>query len=41
MVGKLNARKPQYLSKVEGEARRKLADWLWADFMLYDYFLSR
>ena len=35
---KLNARKKSAIEKLSPSARKILKDWLWADYMLYDYF---
>jgi len=35
---KLNARKKSAKENLSQEARRILKDWLWADYMLYDFF---
>jgi len=35
---KLNARKKSAIEKLSDSSRKILKDWLWADYMLYDYF---
>eukprot|EP00092_Neocalanus_flemingeri_P013696 GFUD01014772.1.p1 GENE.GFUD01014772.1~~GFUD01014772.1.p1 ORF type:complete len:468 (+),score=86.57 GFUD01014772.1:70-1473(+) len=35
---KLNARKKSAIEKLSPKSRKILKDWLWADYMLYDYF---
>lgn len=35
---KLNARKKSAIEKLSASSRKILKDWLWADYMLYDFF---
>jgi len=35
---KLNARKKSKVQELSKEVRKTLKDWLWADYMLYDFF---
>jgi len=35
---KINARKKSAVEKLSPKSRKILKDWLWADYMLYDYF---
>ena len=36
----LNARKEMFVTKLTEESRDILTDWLWADYLLYKYFLE-
>ena len=38
---KLNAVKSELKSDLSPEARQKLKDWLWGDYMLYDHFKAK
>ena len=37
---KLNARKKSKVQKLSLQVRNTLQDWLWADYLVYDYFIT-